>query len=62
MNEKHLTVADLANRLGVSEKTVYAWNSQGTGPPPLKLSRKCVRYRLTDVEAWERARMNGEAA
>jgi predicted DNA-binding transcriptional regulator AlpA len=48
----HLTPQDLADREGVPVATVYAWNMKGTGPPYMHVGRH-VRYRLTDVEAWE---------
>ena len=55
MTEKHLTPGDLAEREGVPLKTVYQWNSEGTGPRYLKIGRH-VRYRLADVIAWENER------
>jgi excisionase family DNA binding protein len=51
MAEKLLTPADLAELLSVSLATVYRWNSDGNGPPRLKLG-KHVRYRTGDVEKW----------
>jgi len=55
MDEKHLTPGDLAEREGVPLKTVYQWNSKGTGPRYMKIGRH-VRYRLADVIAWENER------
>ncbi|MDP9459341.1 MAG: helix-turn-helix domain-containing protein [Actinomycetota bacterium] len=52
--EQHLSPEDLARREQVPLRTVYRWNSDGTGPPRLKIGRH-VRYRLSDVEAWETA-------
>lgn len=49
--EKLLTVGDLADALGVPVKTVYAWNSAGTGPKAIKCG-KYVRFRPRDVDAW----------
>lgn len=49
-----LTVQDLADRCQVSKKTVYRWNTEGTGPRRIGVGR--VRYRLSDVEQWERDR------
>jgi excisionase family DNA binding protein len=51
--ERHLSPADLAERLGVPLATVYSWNSTGTGPRYFRAGRH-VRYRLGDVERWER--------
>lgn len=55
MPDKHLTPNDLAEREGVPLKTVYQWNSEGTGPRYMKIGRH-VRYKLADVIAWENAR------
>jgi predicted DNA-binding transcriptional regulator AlpA len=54
-SERHLTVADLAEREGVEPLTVYHWNKTGQGPTYLRLGRY-VRYRLSDVLAWEESR------
>lgn len=54
--DKHLSIQDLAEREGVSLNTVYGWNYTGTGPHYLKIGRY-VRYRLSDVEKWERSRL-----
>jgi excisionase family DNA binding protein len=55
MPERHLTVDELAERLGVPRRTVYAWNSVGGGPKFLRVGRH-VRYKIADVEAWEKSR------
>ncbi len=69
-----LTVKDLAERYGVTEqlaercvvpkKTIYEWNSKGTGPRYMRMGNH-ARYRLADVISWENARYadgGGEAA
>lgn len=55
---RHLSIADLADREGVPMSTVYRWNSTGTGPKYLRVG-KHVRYRVSDVERWEDARVSG---
>lgn len=55
MDEKHLTIQDLAERVGVPESTVYQWNSRGGGPRFMKIGRH-ARYKLADVIAWENTR------
>lgn len=42
---------ELANRLGVSRKTLQKWRSLGIGPTYLKLGAKVV-YRVEDIEAY----------
>lgn len=51
-DERHLSPQELADRERVALMTVYQWNSRGGGPPFIKTGR-LVRYRLSDVEAWE---------
>lgn len=55
MAEKHLSVPELAERVGVPIATVHQWNSRRTGPKFMKIG-KYVRYRLADVLAWENSR------
>lgn len=55
MAEKHLTVEELSERLRVPVKTLYKWNSEGSGPRHMRMGRH-VRYRLQDVTAWELSR------
>ncbi|OBH40529.1 hypothetical protein A5690_24730 [Mycobacterium intracellulare] len=43
---------DLAERLGVPHKTPAEWATKGTGPKFARFGRH-VRYRLSDVIAWE---------
>ncbi len=54
-DRRHLTVEDLAERLGVTPKTVYDWNFKGTGPRYMKIGVH-ARYALADVVAWEKSR------
>ena len=45
------TPESLATYLGVSTSTIYSWNSNGYGPPFVKLGN-LVRYTYEDVELW----------
>ena len=53
---RHLTTAELAERLGVPEATVKKWRATGDGPAFVPVG-KHVRYRIQDVEAWEKKRL-----
>jgi excisionase family DNA binding protein len=55
VSDQHLTPIELAKRLGVPITTIYNWNSAGGGPPYMKIGRH-VRFRLSDVLAWEASR------
>ena len=56
-----LTSADVAQRLGVTTKTLERWRSSGekSGPPCVRLSRKVIRYRAQDVEDFIRKNIDG---
>lgn len=58
MQEKHLTITELAEREGVPVTTVYTWNYTGTGPRYMKIGRH-VRYKIADVITWENSRYCG---
>lgn len=45
------TPEQVAEYLGVSVDTLYAWRYRGTGPRGSKVGRH-VRYRWDDVERW----------
>lgn len=56
-DDRWITRQELADRYGVPVKTPAEWASKGTGPPYAKFGRH-VRYRLSDVVAWETTQMN----
>jgi hypothetical protein len=50
-----LTTREAAAYLGVAEITLKIWRMHGVGPRYLRYNSKCVRYRLDDLAAFERA-------
>ena len=38
--------------LGISTRQVWRLSDRGMLPPPLKLGRKCTRWRYADLERW----------
>jgi hypothetical protein len=56
---RHLTTAELAERLHTTVQAVYAMNKRGTGPKRLRRGgrRGPLLYRLADVEVWEESRL-----
>lgn len=58
---KLLTVADVAELLGIPVATLYAWRYKGEGPKGYKLGRH-VRYRRADVDAWVETHADSWAA
>ena len=49
----YLDVRQVATRFGVSVDTIYRWKREGAFPKAVPLSPGCVRWRLSDLEAWE---------
>jgi len=55
-DDRWLTRKELAARLGVPEKTPAQWATKGTGPRYARFGRH-IRYRLSDVMAWEQKQL-----
>ena len=51
----------LAQRLGLSVKTIQSWRDKGIGPAFRKFY-SAVRYSLTDIEAFEQAAIRTSTA
>jgi transcriptional regulator with XRE-family HTH domain len=49
---RHLNQKQLAQRLGVSQRTLEGWRHRGRGPAYLRLGGR-IAYRLADVERFE---------
>jgi excisionase family DNA binding protein len=47
-----LAVGQVAERLGVSEATIYRMIARGEAPPSFRIGRKRRVWRETDVLAW----------
>lgn len=50
--EPPYTPEELAELLGVTEKTLETWRREGIGPDPMPLTAKVVRYRPEAVKRW----------
>jgi hypothetical protein len=49
---RHLNQEQLAQRLGVSQRTLEGWRYRGKGPAYLRLEGR-IAYRVIDVERFE---------
>ena len=52
MSEKLLDTSNVSELLGVTKNTLQIWRHQGKGPKYIKLSKRAVRYRESDVVEW----------
>jgi excisionase family DNA binding protein len=51
-----LTIQDVANLTGLSVGTLYHWISEGR-IPVVRFSKRCVRFRKSDIEEWIAAKV-----
>ena len=52
----YASVRQVAEHFGVSPQTIQVWVKQYDFPAPVRLAPQTVRYRWSEVEAWENAR------
>lgn len=52
---KLLTKQELAERWGITQRTLENWERKGRGPKRTTLSKKAIRYSMTDVLAYEQS-------
>lgn len=50
--DRLLTPADLAERLGITERTLARWRETGSGPPFIRTGGRFPRYSPDDVDEW----------
>ena len=60
-NEQLLTTEQAARYLNLKPTTLeqWRWERGDDGPPFLRLSRRAVRYRKSDLEAWAARQLPG---
>lgn len=55
----YLSAGEVSARYGLtSDKNAWRWaKADPTFPKPVKLAPRCVRWRLSDLEAWEASKL-----
>jgi predicted DNA-binding transcriptional regulator AlpA len=51
-----------ADALGLTPRTLQAWRARGEGPPHVRVSSRCVRYRPQDLEDWAAERVRSSTS
>lgn len=55
MPQTYLSDVDIAKRYGIARPTVWRWHrEQRDFPRVVKLTPGCARWKLSDIESWER--------
>lgn len=57
-----LSEKEVAQLTGFSIRTLQGWRWRGTGPLFIRVSPRCIRYRLSDVEAWIEQRLRSSTS
>ena len=55
--DRLLTQQEAADRLNLSPRFLEVRRYRGGGPPFVRVSSRCVRYRPEDLEAWTAERV-----
>ncbi len=56
-NEQRLvTEKQAAKLLSVSPRTLRNWRTRGGGPRFVKISGRCIRYSIADINEWTKKR------
>jgi len=62
MPETYLSDRQIGERFGVHHLTPRRWMREDpTFPRPVKLSPGCTRWKLSEIEAWEASKAQGNA-
>ena len=56
-NLKCVTESVAADILSISPRTLEKWRREGGGPKFIRMSHKCVRYRIADIEIFQEERL-----
>lgn len=46
-----------AAALGLTPRTLQSWRARGGGPRFVRVSSRCIRYRLSDLDEWAAERV-----
>jgi predicted DNA-binding transcriptional regulator AlpA len=56
---KPITESELADRWGITTRTLQLWRKKGFGPQFIRLGERSIFYRRADVEAYEAVNIVG---
>ena len=59
--EKLIKLADLCKLLDMARSTIYKLKMEGRFPEPIKVGYRAVRWRLSDIRAWQNTRTAAQA-
>ena len=60
--DRLITEEKAAEYLGVTRRALQAWRLSGKGPQFVKISQRCVRYRLREINIWAEQKLRSSTA
>jgi prophage regulatory protein len=51
-----IPIREVSRQLSLARSTIYRKVAEGTFPPPIKISEKAARWRLSDIQAMVRGK------
>jgi prophage regulatory protein len=59
LHEMLLRLPQVMREVALCRSSIYAAISEGRFPPPLRISRRAVAWRVEDIEAWKAQLVQG---
>jgi prophage regulatory protein len=56
IEKQYLTDIEVGQLFGLHRCSIWRWVKRNGFPEPVKLSAGCVRWKRSDIEAWEKSR------
>ena len=60
--DRLITEKEAAEYLGVTRRALQAWRLSGKGPQFVKISQRCVRYRLREINIWAEQKLRSSTS
>ena len=60
--DRLLLPPEAAERLRLTSRALENWRNKGDGPPYIRISHRCVRYRLGTLNDWLSKRTSAESS
>ena len=56
LEKEYFNEKEISDYSGISVSALRAWRFRGVGPTYVKVSRRLIRYKITDFEDWMKER------
>ena len=56
MSDRFLRRPEVEQEVGLKKSAIYEYMAEGTFPKPVRLGRRAVAWRASDIEEWKASR------